>query len=44
VIMYFNYLQRPSMLVAAGVYASAVITLISGFHYVFNITKIINQN
>jgi phosphatidylglycerophosphate synthase len=44
VIMYFNYLQRPSMLVTAGIYASAAITLVSGFHYVFNITKIINQN
>ena len=43
-IMYFNYLQRTSPLVTFGVYASAAITLISGFHYVFNITKIINQN
>jgi hypothetical protein len=30
--------------VTFGIYASAAITLISGFHYVFNITKIINQN
>ena len=43
IIMYFNYLQRPSMLVQAGIYASLVITLISGFHYVFYATKIINQ-
>jgi cardiolipin synthase len=43
VIMYFNYLQRTSPLVTLGIYASAAITLISGFHYVFNITKIINQ-
>ena len=43
VIMYFNYLQRTSPIVTFGIYASAAITLISGFHYVFNITKIINQ-
>jgi cardiolipin synthase (CMP-forming) len=36
-IMYFNYLQRPSVFVRAGIYASAAITLISGFHYVFSI-------
>jgi cardiolipin synthase len=44
VIMYFNYLQQASPIVTFGIYASAAITLISGFHYVFNITKIINQN
>ena len=43
-IMYFNYLQRTSPVVTFGIYASAAITLISGFHYVFNVTKIINQN
>lgn len=37
VIMYFNYLQRPSWLVQAGIYASLAITLISGFHYVISI-------
>ena len=35
-IMYFNYLQRTSLVVTVGIYASAAITLISGFHYVFN--------
>jgi cardiolipin synthase len=43
-IMYFNYLQRPSVFVRAGIYASAAITLISGFHYMFNVTRIINQS
>ena len=43
-IMYFNYLHQPSVLVQAGVYASATITLISGCHYVWYATKIINQN
>ena len=36
-ILYFNYLQRPSWLVQAGIYSSLAITLISGFHYVFSI-------
>jgi cardiolipin synthase len=44
IIMYFNYLQRTSPLVAAGIYASAAITLISGFHYSFHVMRIINQN
>jgi cardiolipin synthase len=43
-MMYFNYLRRPSMFVTAGIYASAAITLISGFHYMFNVTRIINQS
>ena len=42
--MYFNYLQRPSAFVTLGIYASLVITLVSGFHYVLYATKIINQN
>ena len=44
IIMLFNYLQRPSVFVTIGIYASAAITLISGFHYVFTVTKLINQN
>jgi cardiolipin synthase len=43
-IMYFNYLQRPSAIVAIGIYASAAITLISGLHYVAYAAKIMNQN
>jgi cardiolipin synthase len=42
-IMYFNYLQRTSMWVEAGVYASAVITLISTVHYAIYGTKVLNQ-
>ena len=41
--MYFNYLQRTSVIVQLGIYASLAITLISGFHYVFYATRIINQ-
>ena len=43
-MMYFNYLQRTSVVVTVAIYASAAITLISGFHYVFTVTKTINQN
>jgi len=43
IIMYFNYLQVPSVFVQVGIYASLAITLISGFHYVIYATKIINQ-
>jgi cardiolipin synthase (CMP-forming) len=44
IMMYFNYLQRPSIFVQVGIYASLAITLISGFHYVIYATKIINQS
>jgi len=43
-IMYFNYLQRTSMWVEAGIYASAAITLISTVHYAIYGTKLINQH
>ncbi|MSO56898.1 MAG: CDP-alcohol phosphatidyltransferase family protein [Acidobacteria bacterium] len=43
-IMYFNYLQTTSPIVTFGIYASAFITLVSWFHYAFNITRIINQS
>jgi cardiolipin synthase len=43
IIMYFNYLQRPSMLVQVGIYASGLIAIVSGFHYVFYATRIVNQ-
>ena len=43
-IMYFNYLQQTSPIVTVAIWASAIITLVSGFHYVLYATKIINQN
>jgi cardiolipin synthase len=43
-IMYFNYLERPSALVTVGIYASAAITLISGVHYLAYVAKILNQS
>ncbi len=38
--LYFNYLERPSGLVMAFVYASLVITLISGFHYLAQVVRL----
>lgn len=43
VVMLFNYLGRQSALVDVGVYASLVITLVSGFHYVVHARRIINE-
>jgi cardiolipin synthase len=44
IIMFFNYLQRPSVLVEVGIYASAAITLVSSVHYAVYGTKLINQH
>jgi cardiolipin synthase len=38
--LYFNYLDRPSPVVTAFVWASLVITLVSGIHYLAQILKI----
>lgn len=38
--LYFNYLGRPSGLVTAFVYASLVITLVSGFHYLVQVVRL----
>ncbi len=43
VVMFFNFLGRPSLLVTAGIYASLAITLVSGIHYVAYAARIINQ-
>jgi cardiolipin synthase len=43
-MMYFNYLRQPSPFVTVGIWASAIITLVSGAHYVFNVMKIFNQS
>ena len=42
VIMWFNFLERPSVLVDIGVWTSLAITLISGFHYIWHAARIIN--
>ncbi|HEY3380377.1 MAG TPA: CDP-alcohol phosphatidyltransferase family protein [Vicinamibacterales bacterium] len=43
VVMWFNYLGRPSVLVDAGIWTSCGITLISGFHYIAHASRIINE-
>jgi cardiolipin synthase len=40
VTLYFNYLERESMLVTAFVYASLAITLVSAFHYLGQVVKL----
>jgi cardiolipin synthase len=39
VTLYFNYLERESAMVAAFVYASLAITLVSAFHYLGQVVK-----
>ena len=43
VTLYFNYLERDSMLVEAFVYASLAITFISAFHYLGQVKKLGHQ-
>jgi cardiolipin synthase (CMP-forming) len=43
VVMFFNYLERPSVLVDVGIYASLIVTLVSGLHYVVHARRIINE-
>ncbi|HEY6614888.1 MAG TPA: CDP-alcohol phosphatidyltransferase family protein [Vicinamibacterales bacterium] len=40
VALYFNYLERPSEIVTAFVYASLAITVISAFHYGLQVIKL----
>ena len=40
VALYFNYLDRPSVLVTAFVYASLAITLVSAGHYLAQVVKL----
>lgn len=43
VIMFFNFLERTSFLVTAGIYLSLAITLVSGIHYIWHVARVINQ-
>ena len=43
VVMLFNYLKQTSVLVDVGIYASLVLTLVSGAHYVVHVRRIINE-
>jgi cardiolipin synthase len=43
ILLWFNYLGRPSVLVNVGIWLSLAITLVSGFHYVAHAARIINS-
>ena len=43
ILMYFNYLARPSWLVQVSIYASLAITVVSAFHYLVQTARIINE-
>jgi len=43
VVLFFNYLERPSVLVDVGIWASLAITLISGLHYTAHVRRTINE-
>jgi len=42
--LYFNYLDRPSVLVDLAVYASLALTLVSGLHYVVYAARVVNES
>jgi cardiolipin synthase len=44
VLLWFNYLGRPSVLVDAGIWTALAITLVSGFHYIWHAARIINAS
>jgi cardiolipin synthase len=43
VTMFYNYLERTSVLVEAAIYATLAITLVSGIHYIAHAARAINQ-
>ena len=43
IVLFFNYLERPSVLVDIGIWASLAITLISGLHYTVHVRRTINE-
>ena len=42
--LYFNYLGRPSTFVMIFVYASLVVTLLSGLHYIVRVARLVNES
>lgn len=44
VTLLFNYLREPSLMVTVLVYASLVITLVSGIHYVLLTTRLLSES
>ena len=43
VMLFFNYLDRPSMVVTAAIWASLAVTLASGFHYIVHAARLVNR-
>ena len=43
VTLLFNYLDRPSVVVEAAIWASLAVTLASGFHYIFHAARLVNR-
>jgi cardiolipin synthase len=43
VVMWFNYLGRDSFWVQLAIWCSLAITLVSGFHYIWHASRIINE-
>jgi cardiolipin synthase len=43
ILMWFNYLERTSIVVDVGIWTALGITLVSGFHYVAHAARIINN-
>jgi cardiolipin synthase len=44
VTLLFNYLREPSLMVTVLVYASLVITLVSGIHYILLTTRLLSES
>ena len=44
VTLYFNYLGRPSAFVDVVVWASLVVTVVSGFHYIVHAARLVNES
>lgn len=42
-ILFFNYLGRPSVLVDLAIWGSLAVTLASGFHYIVHAARVVNR-
>jgi len=43
VVLLFNFLQQPSVVVDVFVWVSLGITLVSGFHYTVHVRRTLNE-
>ena len=43
VTLLFNYLDRPSVIVEAAIWASLAVTLVSGIHYIGHAARLVNR-